>query len=259
MALSERLFASELERIRYLVQSPDWYMDYGKVQKVRALGLGALQSAKSGSIKEARHYAKQQQLDIFELLLEEGSIRIGLPGLDELDNHDEDREQIDRLMIHHSKQADRISLGRLNAMHLLRLYLPRYQQGDIKTVAGELQPIYSGHFDETGNQVFYGYHWKVEQDGRAKRLLPDEALAWHAGDWAMNKRSVAIVIDDDLSEKDPTPESLDAVIDIIAEHYGHLLINAATLLGHRATFNTLCPGATFEEGWKQVILKRLAQ
>jgi hypothetical protein len=257
MAFSERLFESKLERTRDLVQSPDWYMKYGRIQKAHALGLGAIQAAKSGSITEAKHEAKQQQLALFEQLLAEGAVRIGDPATDELEPWDEARTTVDRIMIHHSNRAEGISLSQLNTMHLLRLYLPRYQRGDLKMSSGTYQPIYSAHFDEDGNQVFYGYHWKVEQDGSSQRLLPDEALLWHAGDWEMNRRSVAIVIDDNLTDKDPTPESLEAVVAILSEHYGAIDFSPETLLGHHATFNTLCPGNTFESGWKQAILARL--
>lgn len=257
MRLYEKLFASELERTRNLVQSPEWYMSYGRIQKARTLGLGAIQAAKSGSITEAKHEAKQQQLSIFEQLIAEGAVRVGDPSTDELDNHDEYRETVDRIMIHHSSRAEGLTLEQLNAMHLLRLYLPRYQRGDIKTSSGELQPIYSAHFDENGNQVFYGYHWKVEQDGSFKRLLSDEALAWHAGDWDMNKRSVAIMIDDDLTDKDPTTDALESVTSILSENYRSVNLSPETLLGHRATFNTVCPGNTFDPGWKQKLLAKL--
>jgi len=158
MGLYERLFDSELERTRNLTQSPDWYMEYGRVQKVRALGLGALQAAKSGSIPEARRHFKQQQIEIFEQLLAEDAIRLGTPGIDELEDWDQERASIDQIVIHHSHRKDGISLSQLNAMHLLRLYLPRYQQGDLKTSDGRLQPLYSAHFDGDGSQVFYGYH-----------------------------------------------------------------------------------------------------
>lgn len=183
-------------------------------------------------------------------------MRVGDPSIDELDNHDGYREPVDRIMIHHSGRAEGLTLEQLNALHLLRLYLPRYQRGDIKTSSGELQPIYSAHFDENGKQVFYGYHWKVEQDGSFKRLLPDEALAWHAGDWDMNKRSVAIMVDDDLTDKDPTTDALESVASILSENYRSVNFSPETLLGHRATYNTVCPGNTFDPGWKQKLLAK---
>lgn len=257
MSLSERLFTSELERTRNLVRSPDWYMEYGNIQRVRTLGLGVLQVAMSGSVTDARRYLRQQQIDIFEQLLNEDAVRIGDPEIDELENWDEERASIDHVVIHHSHRADGLSVAQLNAMHFLRLYLPRYQRGDLKTSDGKLQPVYSAHFDETGSQVFYGYHWKVEKDGEVRRLLADSALAWHAGDWEMNKRSVAIVIDDDLTDDRPTPESLDAVANILSEHYSSINLSSSTLIGHKAVSDTLCPGNAFDQGWKQDLLAKL--
>lgn len=259
MNVSEKLFISEVERTRDLVRKPDWYMDYGNLQKVRALGIGAVQSALSGSVTQARHRAKQQQLAIFEQLPTEGAVRLGDPHIDELEDWDDERAPIDHVMIHHSNRAEGLTRARLNAMHLLRLYVPRYLKGDIVNSAGELQPIYSGHFDSEDNQVFCGYHWKVDQDGESERLLQDSALAWHAGNWDMNKRSVAIMIDDDLTEAHPTGPALNAVIDILSEHYRHIHLSSATLLGHHATFRTLCPGNAFEDGWKQEILAKLSK
>lgn len=257
MALSERLFISELEQTRDLVRSPDWYVKYGTIQRVRTLGLGALQAAKSGSTSNARRHFKQQQINIFERLLAEDAVRIGNPETDELERWDEERAPIDHIVIHHSHRADGLSIAQLNAMHFLRLYLPRYQRGDLKTSTGQLQPIYSAHFDEAGKQVFYGYHWKVGKNGEAKRLLADDALAWHAGNWEMNKRSVAIVIDDDLSNDTPTPQSLDSVAEILSKHYSSINLSSSTLLGHKAISTTLRPGNMFDEGWKQDLLTRL--
>jgi hypothetical protein len=257
MNLSERLFTNELERTRELVQSPDWYTEYGHIQRVRTLGLGALHAAKPGAITNARRNFKQHQVSIFEQLLTEDAVRIGDPKTDELENWDEERAPIDHIVIHHSHRADGLSITQLNAMHFLRLYLPRYQQGDIKTSTDQLQPIYSAHFNEAGKQVFYGYHWKVEQNGEVRRLLTDDALAWHAGDWEMNKRSVAIVIDDDLTNKSPTPESLDSVVSILSEHYSSVNVSPTTIIGHKAISNTLCPGNMFDVGWKQELLDKL--
>ncbi len=254
MTVSDKLFRSELDRTRDLVQSPEWYMQYGRLQQMRALGLGALQATSSGSIYEARHELVQQQIKVFEQLLIEGAVRIGDPEIDDLENWDKERSSVDRIMIHHTHRSDGLSLSELNAMHLLRLYLPRYRRGDLMTDDGKHQPIHSAHFDDNGKQVFYGYHWKVEQDGSSKQLLPDAALLWHAGKWEMNQRSVSIVIDDDLTDKDPTPESLETVATILSDHYRYVNLTPETLLGHHDSFDTVCPGNTFESSWKQKLL-----
>jgi hypothetical protein len=149
-------------------------------------------------------------------------------------------------------------LSLLDAMHLLRLYVPVYQNPPAD-VAAELknQPLYSGHFDETGRQVFRAYHWLVRQDGTTERLLEDDKIGWQAGDWDENCRSVAICIDDDLTDARPTPDALEAVAQIIEQHYSQLSISPDTVKGHNEVVDTICPGREFIGGWKTQLLDRL--
>ncbi len=105
----EKLFQSELERTREMVQEPNWYLEFAKVRKARLLGLGAVQAALSGNISQAATYAKQQMVDIFEQLLASHDVRLGIPGKEELDNQDEDRQPITQVVIHHSSRKDGIS------------------------------------------------------------------------------------------------------------------------------------------------------
>jgi hypothetical protein len=249
------LYKSELDRTRELVQQPDWYLDFKKTRQFRLLGLGALQSVFNGSIAKAAQVARNDMLAVFEQLLEGNEVRLGHPGEEELDDQDKDRQPIDTVVIHHSSRAEGISLPALNALHLLNLYVPVYQnkKKPVLNSQGEHQPIYSGHFDEQGRQVFYGYHWKVERDGTTKRLLPDSALGWHAGNWEINKKSVGICIDDDLASKTPTPESLEGAAEIINEHYAGM-----TVIGHNEASQTVCPGAHFKHGWKLELLDLLS-
>jgi hypothetical protein len=256
----EKLYKSEYERTKELVQAPDWYLEFGKVRQARLLGLGAVQAAFSGNITEAVNYSKQQMLDVFEQLLAEHEIRLGIPGEDELDNQDEAREAISQIVIHHSGRAEGLSLPTLSAMHLLRLYVPVYQnkENPVVTRDGKHQPIYSGHFDATGEQVFYGYHWKVNQDGEAIRLLDDSAVAWHAGNWEVNKRSIGICIDDDLEHKTPSDLALNAVADIIKSNYSTVRFDNEGIIGHNEASKSACPGDEFIGGWKNDLLQRTA-
>ncbi len=256
MNATER-YQSELERTRQLVKAPDWYLEFGKVRKAKLLGLGALQAAFRGNISQAAATARLRMFDDFEQLLQADEVRIGRPGVDELDDHDSYREPIDTVVIHHASRAEGISLPALNALQFLSTYVPRYQEkgNPILNSQGQHQPIYSGHFNENGRQVFYLYHWKVAQDGTVQRLLPDKALLWHAGDWAINKRSVSICIDDDLLFKAPTPESLQAVAGIINTNYAGM-----NVIGHsEASATTICPGNRFMKGWKLELLARLQE
>lgn len=256
-----KMFRTEYERTRELVQNPDWYLEFGKMRRARMLGLGAVQAAFSGNVSEAVDYAKQQMIDIFERLLSEHEVRLGIPGEDELDNQDEGREPVSQVVIHHSSRAEGISLGQLNALHLLRLYVPRYQEKSrpVLNSQGGYQPIYSGHFNGDGDQVFYGYHWKVQQDGSVERLLADEAIGWHAGNWAINTRSVGICIDDDLEHTRPSEEALDAVAAILKTHYPNISPGDQTVIGHNEAMDTVCPGNEFLKGWKGELLNRAAR
>lgn len=187
---------------------------------------------------------------IFEQLLNTHEVRLGTPGRDDLEDQDEEREPISQIVIHHSSRREGITLSSSNALQLLNLYVPVYQSRD------EHRPIYSGHFDEAGEQVFYGYHWKIGQDGTAKRLLQDEAIGWHAGSWKVNKRSVGICIDDDLERAVPTEASLRAAAEIIRTCYPHIEPTPETVLGHNQAIElkTTCPGDRFWGGWKDQLL-----
>lgn len=260
--MSERLFQTEYECLHDIVKEPDWYLKFGMLRKVRLLGLGAVQASRDGNITQTVAYAKRQTLEIFEQLLEEDAVRLGIRGVDELDDNDEGRvpvDQLNRIVIHHSARSEGISLSTLNALQLLRLYVPVYQSksNPVLDSSGNHQPIYSGHFDVAGKQVFYGYHWKVQQDGTYTRLLDDESLAWHSGVREVNEQSIAICIDDNLEHKNPTDEALEAVARIIREQYSHIEIRPETISGHNeVNTRTVCPGSMFVDGWKRELLSR---
>ncbi len=137
--------------------------------------------------------------------------------------------------------------------------MPVYQnpRNPVRNSSGEYQPIYSGHFNESGEQVFYGYHWKVQQDGSVARLLDDDAIGWHAGNWEINKRSIGICIDDDLDHKHPTDASIDTVAQILRNHYPRLDPTDQTVIGHNEASKTACPGDEFIGGWKNRLLSIL--
>jgi N-acetyl-anhydromuramyl-L-alanine amidase AmpD len=123
---------------------------------------------------------------------------------------------------------------------------------------GNLQPIYSGHFDKDKKPVFYGYHWLVREDGMGERLLPDEATGWHAGNWEVNCESIGICVDDDLTSKQPSEAVIAGIADIIRRHYSTIIVPGEDMvIGHNEVTKTVCPGNEFLDGWKQTILDRL--
>ncbi len=228
-------------RIREAVRESDWYNRIGWFRG--ELMLGSLAVRNAADVAEAngspRDRAARLLLRVFTQLLGEGAITLGEAG----PNWDAQRQVIDTVVVHHTAGAAPANLGRLNAMHLLNLYVPKYQSPgeDFELIGGT--PIYSGHADAAGNQVFYGYHWLIREDGSREHLLPDERIGWHAGNWEVNTRSVAVCFDGDLGQGLPTSEALDSAVELIATVYGH--VASARILGHNAIVQTTCPGGEF--------------
>jgi N-acetyl-anhydromuramyl-L-alanine amidase AmpD len=123
------------------------------------------------------------------------------------------------------------------------------------------EPIGSGHL-RNGKQVFWPYHWIVRKDGRAERLLYDSEIGWHAGNWDINCRSVAIVLDNDYEESLPSRTELFAVASIVTRHYPGVSIGR--VLGHQEVNpRTACPSKLFldaagRKGWKSELLDLIA-
>lgn len=78
-------------------------------------------------------------------------------------------------------------------------------------------------------------HFVVEA-GRCAQLVEIKDIAWHAGNWAANQRSIGIECRPEMS-----PEDFETVAQVIADletYYGRsFYIN-----GHLDYFNTECPG-----------------
>lgn len=143
-------------------------------------------------------------------------------------------------------------------MTLLRLYAPYYMNPHTKgeeSLKGT--PIYSGHVRE-GEQVFYPYHWIVRTNGSTERLLYDNEIGWHAGDWDVNRRSVAIALDNNYEDSEPSARELQSIAAIITEHYE--AVSAENIVGHREiNHKTTCPSNVFlgDDGWKGRLLRLL--
>ncbi len=181
---------------------------------------------------------KEAVRGFFEDRLEQNELALGGPD----PALDAPRETLRQAVIHHShRQPGYYTLARLNAVHLLNLYMPNSKG----------RPISSNHYRD-GKMVFYGYHWWVEIDGTATRLLPDEAIGWQAGNWEVNCQSIGICINDDLTDKAPSSAALKAVRQILDDYRARL--GSLEVIGHcEANPKTKCPGGTFIAGWKQAL------
>jgi hypothetical protein len=227
------------------IAEPDWYI------KLHALILEAREA-----IKDDEQF-RQFNIGIrkfFETALEENRVALASSGID----LDAERKPIDTVVIHHTSNQPGYSLSYLNAVHLLNIYLPYFIN---PTVKGEErlmgQPLWSGHI-YGGRPVFWGYHWMMRMDGSFERLLPDEAIGWHAGNWEINRRSVAICLDNDYSEKDPSNEILSGLAAHIDKHYKW--VGTERLLGHReCRQGTNCPGDTWLTSWKDKLVNYIRE
>ncbi len=230
------------DSFREIVREPNWYERLSSLRGGLMLGAMAARNTVEfrGATGGVRGRTSRLLVRAFTELMKEGAVNLGVAG----PNWDADRQAVDTIVVHHTSRPPGIDLHELNALHLLNLYVPKYQHpGEDAEEIGGL-PIYSGHFDADGRPVFYGYHWLVREDGSHVRLLPDAAIGWQAGDWDVNTRSVAVCFDDDLEDARPSQPALNAAVEVIAEHYPQVAL--ARILGHSAVVQTVCPGKQFD-------------
>lgn len=225
-----------------VITQPDWYVTlYSELQTLRQQWEAA-DTAEATAIKQAVRGFFEHALEANELALAEHG-----PNLDA------GRQPIDTVVIHHTSAAPGYYLPYLNAVHLLNIYVPYFMH---PTVPGEEQlkgqPLWSGHVRH-GRPVFYAYHWLMRMDGTFERLLEDDEIGWHAGSWGINRRSIAICLDNDYEYADPSPDILQKLGEFIAAHYPH--VPSERIFGHGEASNqpTLCPGAHFDH-WKSALV-----
>lgn len=232
------------QRWRDVIRTADWYATLEP--ELRALAERAQHSN-----QETATAIKHAVYGFFERALDEDLVALGMSG----PNWDAERRAIDHVVIHHTSQPPGLSIGRLNAMHLLRLYAIHYAHPKTTDRAVRGRPLYSGHF-HAGRQVFYAYHWLVRMDGTAERLLADGEIGWQAGDWGVNCRSIAVCLDNDYAAGQPDDVVLTAAAELINEHYPH--VSRHCILGHREVNpKTTCPGNWWLTSWRETFLAKI--
>ncbi len=223
----------------------DWYLRLADDCKL-------LMKKVEQSDKETSNAIKEEVYEFFENNLTNKTIALGKEG----PNWDEERKPIDTIIIHHTKNPPGITWQRLSAMQLIRLYAtyytsPYYEKE--KHIKG--QAIYSNHF-KNNEQVFYAYHWLVRMDGSVERLLNDNEIGWHAGNWDVNCRGIAICLDNDYENLVPSNIVLSAVSNLIKEQYPQIMTD--NIKGHReVNQKTTCPGNQFLSDWKAKLTANL--
>lgn len=223
------------------IEKPDWYLrlenEFKRVEKITQ----NLTDKESEDLKENIYSYIEEKLN-------SDSIALNKNGPD----WDDERKPIDTIVIHHTSHNKPLTLSRLNTKHMLRLYMPFFQNPNDENKDIKGNAISSGHFMHR-KQVFYGYHWLVRMDGSIERLLKDTYIGWHAGNWDTNTRSIAICLDGNFENSSPESSVIQAVADLINKNYSS--ITPEGILGHREVYEkTVCPGNEFIDGWKPKLL-----
>ncbi len=168
-----------------------------------------------GILKNATKEEKRRMKTVFYSFIEEQTIKNEVALGDEVGIWDVERKPIDTIVIHHTANPPGMTPTYLSALELLRLYLPTYAQNQTpEDVIQFNKPISSGHI-RNGKQIFWPYHWIIRKDGKYERLLEDGEIGWHAGNWDINCKSIAIVFDNDYENGTPTDIELNAAKEII--------------------------------------------
>ncbi|MBU2522967.1 MAG: N-acetylmuramoyl-L-alanine amidase [Nanoarchaeota archaeon] len=171
-------------------------------------------------------------------LLRANLIAVGSEGK----NHDAERKPIDTAIIHHTSTKHSAKLNYIDALGLIRLYAKAYGDKE-NSEYGKL--IWSNHV-MNGRQTFIPYHYVIMRDGTFERCLDDGMIGWHAGNWEVNCKSIAICFMDDLEDSKPTEPAMKTAISIIKKHN----IKSENIFGHREISDrTTCPGKKFYD-WK---------
>ena len=201
---------------------------------------------------------KQALYDFFELHLSAGDFALGRGTGDA----DAERMPIDTVVIHHTSNPPGLSAARLSAIELMRLYGPYFANPPEADMQSKGTPIVSGH-KRNGKQVFWPYHWLIRNDGHAERLLSDPEIGWHAGNWDINCRSIAIALDNDYENSKPSNLVLRAMATLIVNRYGQVPVTR--IYGHReVNKKTTCPSVLFlnstvVKDWKSDLINAIAQ
>lgn len=222
-------------------KNPDWYIKLEKELNEIIFPI----VHKNPEIKSFRH----KVYELAEKLLENNQIPLAKKG----PNLDAERKPIETIIIHHTEEEPDIRLSKLSAIGFIRQHGLAYLENDVCGHQLNGQPVWSGHF-RNDKMVFFAYHWLVRPDGSKERLLKDEYIGWHSGDWEIKTKSIAIALSGDYEDSTPPISQIKGVAKIIKENYPQIAKNR--ILGHREVKEgRTCPGSYFLKEWKNTLLE----
>ncbi len=203
--------------------------------------------------------------DLVGGMLEGEEIPLGQTG----PNFDAKREQrireglpaVEQVIVHHSElpvgSDTKAEMRKINALGFIRQFTDYYMQesgsdGEPNPWYGK--PVWSGHFDNQGKQVFYAYNAMVNPQGEATWLLENPAYTlWHAGG-AANTNSAGLVLLGNYEHDTPPGVQIATLAQIITDRYSD--IAPENIRGHKEVNpERTCPGDKFlgETGWKRAL------
>jgi hypothetical protein len=239
-------FFDEAEWRRAIAKS-DWYIRlYPTLKNLK-------EQWEAESDRDKAIAMKKEVRNFFETALQSKKVVLGNNGPD----LDAERQSIDTIIIHHTSSQPGYSLPYMNAVQMLNVYVPYFvSPTDDRERSLQGQPLWSDHIRE-GRPVFYLYHWLMRMDGSFEHLLEDNELGWHAANRDINRRSIAICLDNDYEKIDPEPEVLQKLADFITQQYPQ--VAADRVFGHKevSRHKTICPGGNFVDDWKKNLLENI--
>ncbi len=159
----ENILKFDKEYWQHRIKRHDWYIEIADLyDKFEPFKLSHPQE--TGEVK-------RQFLLFFEESLLNGSVKLAETNPDPSNDLQNNRsqQQIDTIVIHHTSWPEPATPSRLDAAHLLNVYSRYYLSNYQKT--GVAHPIYSGHYDSAGQQIFRSYHHLVRENGNIDQLL----------------------------------------------------------------------------------------
>jgi hypothetical protein len=244
----------DFKRLEGEMQNPLWYLYWAPQMKE----LNALKETAEADYE----VLKEEVYDFFEGMLKTGRVALG----SEVGLWDDERKAVDTAVIHHTSNALSLSLERLSAIELARIYSSTYAsppKGDEAKMVGK--SISSGHVYDLYDkrkpaQVFWSYHYLIREDGFDVPMLSPREVGWHAGNWEMNCRSIGICFDGDYEHSRPNDRMLLSAAKLISRHK----IPRTGVKGHCEVRigRTICPSRLFlseegRRGWKEDLLELL--
>lgn len=87
-----------------------------------------------------------------------------------------------------------------------------------------------------------GYHYFVEANGQIVQFHPEDFIAHHAGNWAMNLRSIGICLAGDFTRHPPSKAQIESLTRLTVDIQTRWGIPDSRILLHREVKPTACPG-----------------